>query len=246
MDASIPEADLSRAVVRWERQEVGIANAIRRELGLGRVLAGQRLPDVPALARRFGVDNAMIERVLTILYGDGMLVAGPGGELVLANPPANRALLAETIERDPMAIVHFTEYRAVLEAGAAGLAAHLRTDADLAEMVHAQQRLVDSADPIAARNADTAFHLAIAYATDNQVLVEAIEDARMRVVGAMDLMRKGFIKVASYHGHEVILRAIRAGNSHEAAEAMRLHIDTTRQEFQKELEDGDFEGTYTG
>jgi len=246
MDASIPEADLSRAVVRWERQEVGIVNAIRRELGLGRVLAGQRLPAPERLAARFGVDIGMIERVLGSLHAGGMLIPGPGGELMLQNPAPNRTLLADALQRDPLGIVHFTEYRAVLEAGAAGIAAHRRTDDDIAAMVRAQQRLVDSTDPIESRNADTAFHLAIAYATDNQVLVERIEDARMEVVGAVDLMRKGFIKVASYHGHEVILRAIRSGNSHEASEAMRLHIDTTRQEFQKQLEEGQLDGTYTG
>jgi len=241
MDTLIPEADLSRAVVRWDRQESGILNAIRRELALGRVLAGQRLPHPQQLATRFGVDLAMIERVLTELHGHGMLVPGPNGEIVLSEPAADRTLLAKELQADPLVLVRFTEYRAVLESGAAGLAAHRRTQDDLAAMAGAQRRILDSADPLEARNADTAFHLAIAYATDNQVLVEAIEDARMEVVGALDLMRMGFIKVASYHGHEVIYRAILAGNSHDAAEAMRLHIDTSRQEFQNRLDIGDIE-----
>lgn len=237
----MPEADLTRAVVRWDRQESGIVNAIRRELALGRILAGQRLPHPQVLAGRFGVDLGMIERVLTELHANGMLVAGPGGEILLREPGADRTMLAKELQIDPLGLVRFTEYRAVLESGAAGLAAHRRTQDDLTAMDDAQRRIIESTDPIEARNADSAFHLAIAYAADNQVLVERIEDARMEVVGALDLMRMGFIKVASYHGHEVILRAIRAGNSHDAAEAMRLHIDTSRQEFQKRLELGDFD-----
>jgi len=240
MDAPfIPEADLSRAVVRWDAQETGIVHAIRRELALGRILAGQRLPAPSALAQRFGVDLPMIERVLRMLHASSLLVPGPDGEIVLKDPEPNRALLAERILRDPMGLVRFTEYRAVIEAGAAGLAAHRRTDDDLALMVSSQQRLVEAGDPITARNADNAFHLAIAYASDNDVLVERIEDARMEVVGAVDLMRLDFIKASSYHGHEIIMRAIRAGNSHEASEAMRLHVDTTRQEFQRQLEVGE-------
>lgn len=239
MDTLIPEADLSRAVVRWDRQESGIVNAIRRELALGRVLAGQRLPHPQALAVRFDVDLGMIERVLTELHRLGMLVPGPAGEIVVKEPDANRTMLARELQSDPLALVRFTEYRAVLESGAAGLAAHRRTPSDLLAMAEAQRGIIESTDPVVARNADTAFHLAIAYATDNQVLVERIEDARMEVIGALDLMREGFIKVASYHGHEVIFRAIQAGNSNDAAEAMRLHIDTSRQEFQKRLEVGD-------
>ncbi len=243
MELVIPEADLSRAVVRWDRQEAGIVNAIRRELALGRVLAGQKLPAPQLLAQRFGVDTGMIERVLGELHAGGMLVPGPGGEIVLKDPEANRLLLAAELPRDPLGLVRVTEYRAVLESGAAGLAAHRRTQGDLDEMAQAQRRIMESSDPVEARNADTAFHLAIAYATDNQVLIEQIEDARMEIVGSLDLMRVGFIKVASYHGHEVIYRAIVAGNSHDAAESMRLHIDTSRQEFQKRLELGDIATT---
>jgi DNA-binding FadR family transcriptional regulator len=245
LDTYIPEADLSRAVVRWDRQESGIVNAIRRELALGRVLAGQRLPHPQQLAVRFGVDLGMIERVLTELHALGMLVPGPSGEIMLKEPDANRSMLAKELQADPLGLVRFTEYRAVLESGAAGLAAHRRTQDDLAAMAEAQRRIIESTDPTEARNADTAFHLAIAYAADNQVLVERIEDARMEVIGALDLMRMGFIKVASYHGHEVILRAIQSGNSHDATEAMRLHIDTSRQEFEKRLAIGDFEAAPT-
>ncbi len=246
MSSDIPTADLSRAIVRWDPIEVGITNAIRRELGLGRILAGQRLPEVPALAARFGVDPSTIERVLHNLQHGAMLSPGPSGELLLRDPPSNRSLLPDRLQRDPLGTVHFTEYRAVIEGGAAGIAALRRTEDDIRAMEEAQQRLVDSPDQISARNADQAFHLAIAYATDNAPLIEAIEDARMEVVGAVDLMQRGFIKVASYHGHEVILRAIRAGNVHEAGEAMRLHIDTTRQEFLKQLDDDDIEHTLTG
>ncbi|MBO9578840.1 MAG: FadR family transcriptional regulator [Microbacteriaceae bacterium] len=245
MNVFIPEADLTRAVVRRDRHESGILNAIRRELALGRILAGQRLPRPEQLAARFAVDVGMIERVLTELHSHGMLVAGPSGEIVLREPDANRTLLAKELQTDPLALVRFTEYRAVLESGAAGLAAHRRTQADLGAMAAAQRGILEATDPVQARNADTAFHLAIAYATDNEVLIEHIEDARMEVIGALDLMRLGFIKVASYHGHEVIYRAILAGNSHDATEAMRLHIDTSRQEFQKRLDLGDIEVTAT-
>lgn len=240
------EADLSGAVVRWAPHDTGIVNAIRRELALGRVLAGQRLPPVAAIAERFGVNEILIDRVLMQLHDAGMLDATPSGELLLRDPPSDRTLLKAELQSDPFGLVRFTEYRAVLEAGAAGLAAHRRTPEDLAEMAEAQRQLTEAQDPVASRNADTMFHLAVAHASDNEPLIEAIEDARMEVVGSLDLMKMGFIKVASYHGHEVILRAIRAGNSHDASEAMRLHIDTSRQEFQRRLDAGDVELSRSG
>jgi len=229
------EADLSSAVVRWSPQVSGVVDAIRRELALGRIVAGQRLPSVPALMARFEVGERVIAHVIDDLERFGIVVRAADGAFVLQDPEPEQSLLRPDLRDDPAGAIRFTEYRAVVEAGAAGYAAIRRTDADLAAMADAQRRLAAADTNVASRNADTAFHVAVARASRNPLLVEAVEDARMEIIGAADLMRVPFVKDASFHGHEVIMRAIRAGTPVPAAEAMRLHIETTISVFKRML-----------
>ncbi len=153
------------------------------------------------------------------------------------SPSTTRPGIRARYAADDAAVLNFTEYRQVLEGGAAGFAAWRRTSDDLAAMEMAQVRLDASLSKHEARNADTAFHLAVAAAARNPDLFRAIEDVRMQIVGPLDLMRLEWIKEASFHGHQIILRAIKAGHREEAEEAMRNHVGASKSHYQQELDD---------
>lgn len=230
-------ADFSGVVVRKSPTHSSIADAIRRELLLGRVVAGQRLPRATELAETFEQDTADVLDALAELSRLGFLV--PEGEgLVLNEPEHTREFLRDRMRDNEEGVLYFTEFRAILESGAARLASLRRTPEDLVAMEAAQERLSQAATTVEARNADTAFHLAVAAASQNPDVVEAVERARMEIVGPLDLMHVQWIKEASYHGHQIILRAIREVRPDDAKEAMYNHIDTTRLEFQAELQTG--------
>jgi len=227
-------ADFSGVVVRRAPTYSAIANAIRRQLLLGRMTPGQRMPDVATLAELLGKKQSHVAEAFAELQRLGFLVEEDGA-LVLREPEHDRALLWDRIRRVDSGELWFTEYRSIIESGAAGLAALRRTPEDLVALEEAQVLLQTAMTAVDARNADTAFHLAVAAASQNPEVLAAVEDARMEIVGPMDLMRVQWIKDASYHGHQIILRAIREVRPDDAREAMWHHIDTTRQAFEAEL-----------
>jgi len=230
-------ADFSGVIVRRAPTYSAIANAIRRELLLGRAAAGERMPSLNELAIMLGQKRADVADALAELERLGFLVEEDGA-LVLHEPEHDRALLRDRLRHVESGELWFTEYRAIIESGAAALAALRRTPDDLVAMEEAQVLLQTAMTAIEARNADTAFHLAVAAACQNPEVLAAVEDARMEIAGPIDLMRVQWIKDASFHGHQIILRAIREVRPDDAKEAMWNHIDTTRQEFEVELRHG--------
>jgi DNA-binding FadR family transcriptional regulator len=227
-------ADFRGVVVRRAPTRSAVADAIRRELLLGRVAEGQRLPPVAELAATLGAEIEEVREGLAELRRLGFAV-GSGGRLVLREPAPDRELLRTAMGDDGQGVLWFTEFRAIIESGAASFAALRRTPQDLAAMEEAQVLLQTATTTIEARNADTAFHLAVAAAAQNPDVLSAVESVRLEIVGPLDLMRVQWIKDASYHGHQIILRAIREVRPDDAKEAMWNHIDTTRQEFEIEL-----------
>ncbi len=84
-------------------------------------------------------------------------------------------------------LVHLAEYRAVVEGGAAALAAGRAGASERAALRTALQALRDD-EAGAFRRADTAFHLAVAHASGNPVLVATVADARERLFSLSDAL----------------------------------------------------------
>ncbi len=227
-------AEFRGVVVRQEPTHSAIADAIRRELLLGRVIAGQRMPRPAELAATLRQETSDVLDAFIELTRLGFLVEQDDG-FVLHEPDHDKEFLRDRMRADERGVVHFTEYRAILESGAAGYAALRRSDEDLAAMEMAQQDLLSAGTTVEARNADTAFHLAVAAATQNPDILAAVEHARLEIAGPVDLMHVQWIKDSSYHGHQIVLRAIREVRPDDAKDAMWNHIDTARIELEAEL-----------
>ena len=146
----------------------------------------------------------------------------PDPELVLHELKARR--------EDLLGLV---EYRAEIESSAARLAAERRTQRDLDAMAHAQDELARARNKDESRRADTAFHLAVAGASANQHLARAIEDARAEMFHPVDLASFDFVMESSHTQHQRILDAITSGDSASAQQAMRDHVEHTRDEMLK-------------
>ncbi|MPS76347.1 MAG: FadR family transcriptional regulator [Microbacterium sp.] len=130
-----------------------------------------------------------------------------------------------------------TEFREIVESGGAALAAVRRSTADLEAMALAQSELAGAATKAESRIADTHFHLALAAASGNTFVRDAVEEARVRMFEPVDLMSFDFVKESSWHAHERILDAVRRGDADAADAAMRAHLRTTREEFTRVVDD---------
>jgi GntR family transcriptional repressor for pyruvate dehydrogenase complex len=128
-------------------------------------------------------------------------------------------------------IWHLLEVRKLLEAGAASLAAQKRTDHDLIAM---EQALRDMKEGIGndelGEKADLAFHMAVAAASHNPILVSLMNSVSEMMVEAMRetrriwLFSKQTTTEKLLHDHTEIFEAIKEGNAEAAQERMLQHL----------------------
>ncbi|MFD5226446.1 FadR/GntR family transcriptional regulator [Microbacterium sp. NPDC058342] len=230
--------DFSRAVLQPVSGYQAVVGFLRREMALGRIQPGDRLPPERRLAEQLGVSRETLRQALRILEGSGQIVItrGASGGAIVQDAALDPRLIREEVRTRAAEIGALTEFREIVESGGAALAAARRTDADLEAMASAQSDLAAAITKAQSRVADTAFHLALAEASGNAFVRDAVEEARVRMFEPVDLMSFDFVKESSWHAHELILDAVRRGEAQAADEAMRAHLRTTRAEFTRVVE----------
>jgi GntR family transcriptional regulator, transcriptional repressor for pyruvate dehydrogenase complex len=210
-----------------------IVDYIHREIALGRLSPGDRLPPERALAEDLGVARETLRQALRVLERDGQIAVrrGAHGGAFVQESILDPQRIREEIEHRSDEIRDLGEFRAVIEAGAARLAAQRRSAEDLVAMERAQQDLLAAETIHDVRRADTEFHLAVAAAAGNREIMAAVADARVRMFSPVDLISYRFDKRTTCAAHGQVLDAIRDGTPDAAATAMAEHLATTIREF---------------
>jgi GntR family transcriptional repressor for pyruvate dehydrogenase complex len=211
-----------------------IYGQLLEEIMAGRFSAGDRLPTENQLAQRFSVSRPVVREALQRLQTDGVVIARQGSGTYVQRSPSQR--VAELTKRQSLhEVLQVMEFRMALEELAAKLAARNRTDEHIREIERARTALSDSfGEGGPAKEADFAFHRAIAVASGNGLLVEAMDQLEERVVGGMNvtlsLTRESSEKRRDrvLDEHDRIVHAIRVGDADSAAIAMRYHLDQAR------------------
>jgi DNA-binding FadR family transcriptional regulator len=214
---------------------VGVVDHLRREISLGRILPGERLPPERKLAEQLGVARETLRQALRVLEGSGQVTitrGAAGGAIVQDSAPNPDRALHELRERGDE-LFALVEYRLAIESVAAGLAAERRSEENLTAMEEAQEQLAHATNKYESRRADTAFHLAVANAARNPYFANAIEDARAAMFDPVDLASFEFVMESSHSQHHQIITAIRSGDRAAAEDAMRAHVNHTRDEVAK-------------
>lgn len=214
-----------------------IDDRLRRAIHLGHYHAGERLPTERDLASALGVSRVSLREALSVLEREGYISArrrGGGSPLVLPpGEPAKRRLRYASDMLDTFA--ELLEFRAAIESEAARLAATRRTDDLVAELTASQDAMKAAINVSRFRAADSAFHLAIATAARNDLLYQAIEDARARMFAPLDHVPFEPMIRSSLDGHRRILRAIERRQPDAAARAMRDHLAVALDELRSVL-----------
>ncbi|WP_022675659.1 FadR/GntR family transcriptional regulator [Novosphingobium sp. B-7] len=208
-----------------ERLYQDVARSLVEELAAGRFPLGTRLPAERELALRFDVSRPTVREAMIALEVQGFVEVRLGsGAYVLRLPNEG--------DRPGFDVSAFelTEARLLFEGEAAALAATQITDEELTEVA----RLVDDIaqennDPAGTERADREFHLAIARATRNSAIYNAIEqlwDLRQTSPEAALLHSKA--RTANVkpvvEEHCAVLDALRSRDANAARAAMRAHL----------------------
>lgn len=228
----MPNADVLLTPIDVRPAYAAVVERLRRAIALGAVLPGERLPSERALADSFGVSRVTVREALRVLQGEGVIVTrrGGAGGAVVAVREQSMDEIRDAYRRTRPRIDDVFEYRLAVETMAARLAAE-RGGAEHLERLRACQAALLASDGIGSfRRADSAFHLAVADASGNAMLRQAIEDARAVAFDTLDIHPFTVLRESSAAGHGAVIAAIERGAPDDAADAMAAHLDQARRE----------------
>lgn len=212
-----------------------IAEQLRREIALGLVQVGGRLPSERDLAQLFGVSRVTIQQAVNLLESEGLLRArrGRGGGTFVTEPPpipGGGQPMIERIRRDRGVIAEAVECRKAVEPASAAAAAALRTAADLDRLRSLHAMAQSATDDTEFTSIDSQLHLAIAEAARNRFLLTMVETVRVVLADTiLTLPETPLWQSKSLREHETILAAIELSDAVAARKAMEVHIGHTAQ-----------------
>ncbi|RPE03864.1 transcriptional regulator LldR [Candidatus Pantoea deserta] len=211
---------------------------LRRYIQQHRLEPGMKLPAERQLAAELGVSRSSLREALQQLVSSGMLISRRGGGTWLRQPLApwsEQRIVApvrELLQDDPDYRYDILEARHAIEASTAWYAAQRATDADKERLrlaFDATLKLTERDDPDLAAQADVRFHLAIAEASHNVVLLQTMrgffELLQSSVLQSRQRMYSQPLIFARLTGqHQHLLEAILAGDADEARRAAMEHL----------------------
>jgi DNA-binding FadR family transcriptional regulator len=210
-----------------------IADQLRHLIAAGEFPAGDRLPAERDLAQQLRVSRPSVREALIALEVEG-LVEIRGGSGVYVRTKPNGARPAPDGEWGPLEMIRA---RALIEREVAAVAAQLATRKHIAAIEEAFASMQEDA---AAGNVplegDRAFHVAVAEAAGNSVLIDLVQrfwDARdgklFRQFG--DHFESPRSWQAAIEEHRAVLVAIRQHDAKAARQAMQHHMDKAHARF---------------
>ena len=226
---------MTEAFAPIERRKVYEQVSERLSAQIGTTLQpGDALPSERELAERYRVGRSSVREALRMLESRGLIESRGSGTFVIApwrNPfqePLSLVVAGEDVDRTQL-----FEVRRMLEAEAAALAARRRSLGDLELMHEATDEMeaaIDSADAYVA--ADIRYHLVIAEATGNRLLLHLMQAIRERLTEMFGTVFKfpGGPE-RSVAQHRLITQAIAAEDAERARQAMTEHILRVEQEL---------------
>jgi len=184
------------------------------EIKSGRLAPGARLPTEHALTRAARVSRTVVREAVARLAAQGLTTSRQGSGVFVAETAQYRAFQVTRDELSELAdVIKLLEMRLAVETEMAALAAARRTTADIGAIREALARMDEvMGDPETAARADSAFHLAIARATQNDYFVRLVDFLGVRLVPPRNLYLRDESEEAhrADAGWDVVERAIAA------------------------------------
>src|SRR6267154_852283 len=231
------EEDVMYKIVRSSRLYEQIVQQVEESIHKGAMKPGDQLPPERELAQQFGVSRTAVREAVKALHEKGLVEAYPGRGTFVTDGTSYS--MRQSLDRmlkvgQPEGSAFLAEVREILEPEIAALAATRVDDEDLASM-REEIAVMDTArkDPDAFIEADLDFHLALAEAAANPLILSLIDS----IVGLLREQRLRIFKVSGgpergqVH-HKRILEAMERHDSEKAREAMKAHLEQVREDSQ--------------
>lgn len=235
-DLSTPPCLQQSDVDATDRSYIGLARRIHGIIATGDFEAGARLPSERTLAETFGVSRTQVREAIIALEVQGVVEVRVGSGIYACAETGAKPLTFEV--RPAPGPIETLRARGLLEAEVAALAATERKDSDLDHLFAALTTMREQMhDKQANHAADRQFHLRIAEATGNTVLLQMVA-AMWDCVRSDPLWAKieehfhtPALRAASQEDHQRIFAAIMARDAMAARGAMQAHLSRVIGEF---------------
>jgi len=225
-------ADGLQAVTKTKLHDQ-IVGQVQALIENGRLKHGDQLPPERELAAIFKVSRHSVREAIRILEQKKVLKSRPGSGtfIILEDESSVVEFLAKAIHREKNTLSEIFQFRELIEPQIAGLAAENATSKDirlLEQLFDQQQRAVDNI--LLSKELDEKFHLALADATGNSVLLQVVElFGYILMKSRHELSQSPLRSKISVNGHRKILKAIKAGDSRAANDLMAEHLNAIRE-----------------
>ncbi len=217
--------------VRIARASDEVVQQIKGLIFGGRRTPGSQLPSEKELTEQFGLSRITIRDALRVLESEGLIeirVGARGGAFV-ARPSTQRVSdsLTNLLRLQQITIQELIEARQVVESAVVLLAAQRATPKDINAM---ERAVADARETRKAGNPrfdrhSVAFHLALAEAAKNQVLLSTVNSLRTPFQEALAaLLPADDMAARAIADHQQILKAIKARDGKRAQDLMREHL----------------------
>ncbi|MDB6452846.1 FadR/GntR family transcriptional regulator [Falsirhodobacter sp. 20TX0035] len=206
-----------------------VADALRTEITEGRIRPGDRLLSETRLAELHGVSRTVVREAIATLSFEGLVQARKGAGLFALQAQPGPFLNLDMGRVS--SVIELLELRRAVEVESAGLAALRRSPQQDERILAAHQTVLDCLSAgTPTRDADFAFHLAIADATNNPRFPEFLTLVRVGIIPRGELQTgQDNIRPQDYNRHldrehAAICRAILDGDEAAARVAMQEHL----------------------
>ncbi|KKB40395.1 FadR/GntR family transcriptional regulator [Bacillus thermotolerans] len=220
-----------------------VAEAILSMIKSGQLKPGDKLDSVQQLAENFQVGRSAVREALSALRAMGLLEMHQGeGTYVRAFNPNMLSLpvhIAVLMKKED--VKNLLEVRRILEVGAVEAAAARWTEEHLAEIDAALEQMKGANDEELGEEADFRFHMAIAKASQNDLLISLMNNVSEMMVTTMRETRRLWLysKKSTLERltqeHASIYEAIKMRDGAKARQLMLSHLQSVEEVLMKYL-----------
>jgi GntR family transcriptional regulator, transcriptional repressor for pyruvate dehydrogenase complex len=222
-----------------------VEQTLRWNIGTGIWEPGTSIPSERELAGELGVGRATLRSAIEVLRAEGLLVTsiGRGGGTRIADhsPVAGPPLDGAETRRK---ILDYFEIRGAVEPEAAALAAERGTTRDFDRL---REILLETATSVRSYRAlDSRFHIGIAEASGNPLMLRVIAELRVEYFTWADGL---WLVIDDWHGlpethrnfaltHRSIYDSLMVRDAARAREEVRLHLLAARDSYLQVVDNG--------
>lgn len=211
----------------------------------GSLKPGEQLDSIQQLAENFQVGRPAIREALSALSSMGLIEIkqGEGTFVKTFDPAIMNHPLSTALLMDQDNIKHLLEVRKILESGTAEVAAKKRTEENLIElkdMLFNMDKVSD--DEELSDKADISFHVAVANASQNELLITLMNHVselmteKMRDIRRVALYSEEMTLKQLYQQHVRIYDAIVAQDEDGARSAMLFHLQSVEESLDRVIQ----------